>query len=80
MNSHPPRAGTRRRGVACALVCAALLTGCAAETSGWPKMSDFSGISQKVLMPQEQERTVQSMTAEQKAEQTKAIEKIEKNK
>ena len=54
--------------------------GCAAETAGWPKMNDFSRISQKVLSPQEQEKAVQSMSAEQKAEQAKAIERIEKTK
>ena len=63
-----------------------MLPGCAAETGGgggggdWPKMTDFSRISQKVLTPKEQEQAIQTMSAEQKAEQAKAIEKIEKNK
>ena len=43
-------------------------------------MTDFSRISQKILSPKEQEQAVQNMSAEQKAEQAKAIEKIEKNK
>ena len=57
-----------------------VLAGCAAETGGWPKMTDFSRISQKILTPKEQEQAIQTMTAEQKAEQAKAIETIEKNK
>ena len=61
------------------LAAGCLLAGCAAET-GWPKMSDFSSITQKVLSPQEQEQAVRSMAAEQKAEQAKAIAEIEKNK
>jgi hypothetical protein len=66
-------------GTVLAGVC--LLAGCAAETgAGWPKMTDFSRISQKVLTPKEQEQAIQTMSADQKAEQTKAIEKIEKNK
>ena len=71
---------------ATALVGVVVLPGCAAETGGgggggdWPKMTDFSRISQKVLTPKEQEQAIQTMSAEQKAEQAKAIEKIEKNK
>ena len=63
-----------------AAVAIACCGGCAAETAGWPKMNDFSRISQKVLSPQEQEQAVQNMTTEQKAEQAKAIARIEKSK
>ena len=64
-----------------ALASACLLPGCAAETgAGWPQMTDFSRISQKVLTPKEQEQAIQTMSAEQKAEQAKAIQTIEKNK
>jgi hypothetical protein len=71
----------RRAAVAAALTLAGLLAGCAAETgASWPKMTDFSRISQKVLTPKEQEQAIQTMSAEQKSEQAKAIEKIEKNK
>jgi hypothetical protein len=75
---------TARRPLPKAAMAAALLGGmavmggCAAETTAWPKMTDFSRINQKVLTPQEQEQAIQSMSAEQKAEQAKAIEKIEK--
>lgn len=68
------------RVAAIALVAATtLLGGCAAETGGWPKMNDFSRISQKVLSPKEQEQAIEAMSAEQKAEQAKAIKRIEKN-
>ena len=74
----------RGAAIVVALAGAVLLPGCAAETGGagggWPKMTDFSRISQKILTPKEQEQAIQTMSAEQKAEQAKAIEKIEKNK
>ena len=41
-------------------------------------MSDFTRITQKVLTPQEQDQAVKSMTAEQQAEQAKALKTIEK--
>ena len=41
-------------------------------------MSDFSRITQKVLTPKEQDQAIQDMTAEQKAEQAKALKTIEK--
>ena len=70
-----------RCAVATATIAAAAFTGgCAAETGGWPKMTDFSRISQKILSPQEQDQAVKNMSAEQQAEQAKALEKIEKNK
>ena len=65
-------------GLAAALVLAAFAAGCAAETSGWPQMSDFSRISQKILSPREQDQAIQEMAAEQKSEQAKALKTIEK--
>jgi hypothetical protein len=59
---------------------AASLVGCAGGADQWPKMSDFSRITQKVLTPAEQQQAVQSMTAEQQAEKQKAIQEIEKRK
>ena len=75
---------TRHRGaLGSALILAiggaCLLSGCAAE-SGWPQAGEFSRISQKILTPQEQQQAVQSMSAEQKAEQDKAIKTIEQHK
>jgi hypothetical protein len=68
----------RRTYVVAGLLAACLSAGCAAETAGWPQMSDFSRITQKVLTPKEQDQAIQDMTAEQKAEQAKALKTIEK--
>lgn len=55
------------------------LTGCAGDAGdGYPKMTDFSRITQKVLTPQEQEKAIRDMTAEQQAEQKKAVKEIER--
>ena len=75
-----PTPNRKRAGTAALLVLTVLLAGCAAETGGWPRMDDFSRISQKVLTPQEQDQAIKTMSAEQKAEQAKAIQTIEKNK
>ena len=72
------RSTMRRICLVAGLVTACLSAGCAAETAGWPQMSDFSRITQKVLTPKEQDQAIQDMTAEQKAEQAKALKTIEK--
>ncbi len=68
----------RLAGLMAGLVAIGLMAGCAAETAGWPQMSDFSRITQKVLTPKEQDKAIQDMTAEQQAEQAKALKTIEK--
>lgn len=81
MTSPGPATSNRNRVLMAALLSAAgLLAGCAAETGGWPRMDDFTRIGQKVLTPQEQDQAIKDMSAEQKAEQAKAIQTIERNK
>ena len=58
---------------------AMVVSGCAGD-AGWPQATDFSRISQKVLTPAEQQQAVQSMTADQKTEQDKALKRIEQGK
>ena len=78
MSSFVSSSIVRRLCVVSGLAVAGLTAGCAAETAGWPQMNDFSRITQKVLTPQEQDQAVKSMTAEQQAEQAKALKTIEK--
>lgn len=78
--SHLLHSRSLGRLAAAALVAATMLVaGCAAETGGYPKMTDFSRITQKVLSPKEQEQAIEAMSSEQKAEQAKAIKAIEKH-
>ena len=61
-------------------IAALVLAGCAGDmTDGaYPKMSDFTTITKKVLTPQEQEKEIQSMSSEQQTQYQKAVKEIEK--